>query len=137
MKDLRLDSEELVKEKESRKRRRERSGGRCLNVYGTCSFACSINPVFFAISLFLLHSVSLNIMPKQLLRSRCSLLLCACCIIFYGSNVSHADIFEDAPIQTPQFTPNITHRTDLCLKQRLFRGGLIEFQDVLRGMNLT
>lgn len=75
-------------------------------------------------------------MWNQLRRSRCGLLLCAC-IILHGSDVSQADIFEDAPIQTLQFTPNITHRTDLCLKQRLFRGGLIEFQDVLRGMNLT
>ncbi|KAL3773108.1 hypothetical protein ACHAWO_008703, partial [Cyclotella atomus] len=33
---------------------------------------------------------------------------------------------EGAPIQTVQFTPNVTHRTDMCDKQRLFRGGLIE-----------
>ena len=104
---------------------------------GRLKVGCAVSRLQSSLPLFLLNSVSLNIMPKQLLRSRRSLLLCACCIIFYGSNVSHADIFEDAPIQTPQFTPNITHRTDLCLKQRLFRGGLIEFQDVLRGMNLT
>jgi hypothetical protein len=43
---------------------------------------------------------------------------------------------EGAPIQTVQFTPNVTHRTDMCDKQRLFRGGLIEFDDLLRGINL-
>jgi hypothetical protein len=46
-------------------------------------------------------------------------------------------IEEGAPIQTVLFTPNVTHRTDMCDKQRLFRGGLIEFDDLLRGINLT
>lgn len=53
------------------------------------------------------------------------------------SLIAAGTIAEDAPIQTLQFMSNITHRTNMCQKQLLFRAGLIEFKDLLRGMNLS
>ena len=34
-----------------------------------------------------------------------------------GLAADAGSIYEDAPYQTPQFTPNVTHRTDLCERQ--------------------
>ena len=43
----------------------------------------------------------------------------------------------DAPYQTLQFTPNVTHRTDLCDRQLSMRLGELEFPDILRGANIS
>ena len=91
-------------------------------------------------------------------------LLVVCLAVGFAADAG--SIHDDAPYQTPQFTPDVTHRTDLCerqvsmrslpqcttnitcificciylctiLKQRQFRSGEIEFLDVLRGLELS
>ena len=73
--------------------------------------------------------------PRSNLLAIITLLLST--LISFQSNTVQAIPSQDAPIQTLQFTPNITHRTDMCEKQRAFRGGLLKFEDLLRGDNLT
>lgn len=58
-------------------------------------------------------------------------------IVVLLTDTLHSSIVDDAPYQTLQFTPNITHRTDLCDRQQLLRVGTIEFKDVLRGIDLS
>ncbi|KAL7539943.1 hypothetical protein ACHAXR_009731 [Thalassiosira sp. AJA248-18] len=50
---------------------------------------------------------------------------------------SGGSIYDDAAYQTVQFTPNVTHRSNLCDRQNLLRSGDIDFLDVLRGLNLS
>jgi len=58
-------------------------------------------------------------------------------VVTLFSLTSAGSIYDDAPYQTLQFTPNITHRTNLCERQQLLRLGDIGFLDVLRGMELS
>ena len=38
-------------------------------------------------------------------------------IFFISLLVDAGTIWDDAPIQLKQFTPNVTHRTNLCYRQ--------------------
>lgn len=85
-----------------------------------------------------MHQQKIHNMPRfNLLTPTITLLLFTLQLISFQSIIVQADIAQNAPIQTLQFTPNITHRTNMCEKQTAFRGGLLKFEDLLRNETLS